>query len=186
MTTAPLFSGIGGHQSAKKACTTCKQILPLSEFGLREGRPRSQCRACVNRGNKAAREKRRARDPEAYKADTARWNKRVRENRGPEKERQFNRKSALRRYGMTHACFDRLFAAQGHACAICKETGTGIRWVVDHDHSTGAVRGILCSPCNVGLGVFRDDPARLGAAISYLKSPPTPFERVGRGKWRAK
>ena len=155
--------------------------------GLREGRPRSQCRACVNLGNKAAREKRRARDPDAYKADAAKWNKQVREKRGPEKERAFNRKSALRRYGMTLECFDRLFAEQGNACAICRSTEKRTRWVVDHDHQTGAVRGILCSLCNTGLGQFADDCGRLKAAILYLEAHDarvSAAQAIGRGKWR--
>jgi len=179
--TGPLFSGMGGHHSARKACTTCKTDLPVEDFGLRKGKPRSQCRPCVNLGNQQARERRRAKDPEAYKADTARWNRRVREKRGPEKEKHFNRKTRLAcKYKLTLEDFDRLFAEQGSACLICHATGSSVRWVVDHDHQSGAVRGILCAMCNTGLGQFSDDPDRLRSAADYLERA-----RVGRGKWRA-
>ncbi|MFC7715876.1 endonuclease domain-containing protein [Nonomuraea recticatena] len=41
------------------------------------------------------------------------------------------------------------------------------RFAVDHDHETGAVRGLLCSPRKIGIGWFRDDPARLRRAAQY-------------------
>jgi hypothetical protein len=72
------------------------------------------------------------------------------------------------RYGTTKDEVDRM-AQTG--CAICGTTdwpGRHNRPHVDHDHTTGAVRGILCSECNTGLGKFRDDPDRLTAAIRYL------------------
>ena len=59
---------------------------------------------------------------------------------------------------------------QNHACAICgvnvEESAT--KFVMDHNHETNQVRGILCSNCNVGLGYFKDQPGRLGQAIKYL------------------
>lgn len=50
-------------------------------------------------------------------------------------------------------------------CVIC---GTHGPLVVDHDHSSGAIRGLLCNHCNRGLGHFRDDPELLEFARQYL------------------
>lgn len=69
-------------------------------------------------------------------------------------------------YGMTLEEYDGLLARQDGLCAICREPMA--RPEVDHDHGDGHVRGILCGPCNRGLGYFRDDPKRLRAAIGYL------------------
>jgi hypothetical protein len=55
-------------------------------------------------------------------------------------------------------------------CMICGEDSQ--RLAVDHDHGTGAVRGLLCGPCNMGLGSFRDRIEVLTAAMSYLQAPP--------------
>ncbi len=69
-----------------------------------------------------------------------------------------------------------MFVAQGGVCAICEQPETAQRsgrakWLaVDHDHGTGAVRGLLCSNCNPMLGYAKDDPALLRAAASYLES----------------
>lgn len=79
-------------------------------------------------------------------------------------------------YGLTLAQYDAMLAEQGSVCAICnqpeftpKANGKGIRPLgVDHDHATGAIRGLLCATCNNGLGCFKDDPKKLQAALSYL------------------
>lgn len=80
-------------------------------------------------------------------------------------------------YGVTQERFEQMLADQ-NGCAICHRTEpTDKGWQVDHDHgccpgfrSCGeCVRGVLCAPCNVGLGAFGDDPERLAAAAAYLR-----------------
>lgn len=77
--------------------------------------------------------------------------------------------STLRRYGLTEADYEAMQIAQGFRCAICHSTPPpGERLAVDHCHDTGAVRGLLCRRCNTGIGLLRDDPQILSAAVAYL------------------
>jgi hypothetical protein len=71
------------------------------------------------------------------------------------------------RYGIGADEFDELVRQQGGACAICRRENPEH---VDHDHETGAVRGILCFNCNGGLGQFRDSIDALVAAAAYLSA----------------
>lgn len=62
---------------------------------------------------------------------------------------------------------EEMVRAQDGLCAICSDPITTSS-PVDHCHTTLKVRGILCRSCNIGLGHFKDDPARLERAIAYL------------------
>ena len=77
-----------------------------------------------------------------------------------------------KKYGMTYGQAKLRLDDQGGGCAIC---GTPLSYDahyptphIDHCHATGVVRGLLCSPCNQGLGYFKDDPDRLRDAAEYL------------------
>ncbi len=56
---------------------------------------------------------------------------------------------------------------QGGKCAICGVAQA--KWHGDHDHVTGKFRSVLCSKCNMGLGLFNDDPDRMTIAVAYLR-----------------
>lgn len=82
-----------------------------------------------------------------------------------------NRKSRYlkKTYGLTPDEWSALLTAQGGRCAICGRKDPGPKgWQTDHDHATGAVRGILCVRCNNGLGAFLDDPILFQRAARYL------------------
>jgi hypothetical protein len=78
-----------------------------------------------------------------------------------------------RTYDLTAEEYEALFELQGRACAICGQKPRTQRLAVDHDHATGAVRGLLCSRDNhETLGGAHDNVDRLRAAVAYLDSPP--------------
>lgn len=83
---------------------------------------------------------------------------------------EFRDMDLKRHYGITRAQHTKMLEEQGHACAICDASFTDTKPHVDHDHATGAVRGLLCSPCNLMLGHARDNTEVLARAITYLKS----------------
>lgn len=71
---------------------------------------------------------------------------------------------------MTVEQYERMLADQGGGCAICGSPRDAKRSLaVDHDHATGAIRGILCSGCNTGLGLLRDSRELLLRAADYLQ-----------------
>lgn len=132
----------------EKTCSGCGGMKPLTSYN-RDARAAggisSRCRECKN-------------------AEQARWRE-----RNPDRLRAF----ALKRYGITQDDYDRMFHDQGGVCAICQRPEKRIdpRWnvnrrlAVDHDHVTGAVRGLLCGNCNQRLSWFEQFGE---AAAKYL------------------
>lgn len=81
-----------------------------------------------------------------------------------EKAKDVNR----RKFGLKPGDFAAMSAAQNGLCACCGELPGQKGLQVDHCHTNGNVRGLLCRSCNLGLGSFKDDPSRLRKAIVYL------------------
>jgi hypothetical protein len=91
--------------------------------------------------------------------------RRARRQTDPEYRKRQQRYRA-RRYGLSGDDYDALLALQGGVCAICRKNRP---LGVDHCHLFNEVRGLLCNKCNLGLGMFDDDPDRLRAAADYLE-----------------
>lgn len=137
-----------------KRCSMCENLKPLSEF--RKCTPRSDglyayCKYCEHATAKIRRD-------------------------SSDRNRAAQMKS---KYGISLEEWDSKLASQGGVCALCKtaEPGGQGRWHVDHDHSCCpgrrscglCIRGLLCSSCNLLLGIAHDDVVRLEFAIQYLK-----------------
>ena len=106
-------------------------------------------------------------------AKTANQLQREWRQRHPRKARNNDLK---KKYGITLEQYEQMLADQGGVCAICgnpepvwdKKVNRLRALSVDHCHTTGKVRGLLCTGCNQGLGNFKENPDRLAKAISYL------------------
>jgi hypothetical protein len=156
-----------------KRCKICGELKPLEDFyrtpGARDGF-RLECKKC----NLAARAAKYRENPRPTIERVMRWQRANREQYQA-RQREYvesgkksisNRKSHLKRkYGLTLAEFDTLLASQGGGCAIC---GLPDADNVDHDHDTGRVRGILCFPCNVAVGLLHDSEERARSAAAYI------------------
>lgn len=104
-----------------------------------------------------------------------RWSEKLRSD--PERYEKYlasARKKVLHRQGMTQEQYDAQYKYQKGVCAICGQPhgrtllGRSKDLAIDHDHQTNELRGLLCDDCNIGLGIFRDDPERLLVAAWYL------------------
>lgn len=89
-----------------------------------------------------------------------------------ERMRSVRRENRLAERGLTGLAVQRMLRDQGCACAICNGVFAFDRkfpFVIDHSHASGAVRGLLCTNCNVAIGHLRDNPVIVRAAAAYLE-----------------
>jgi len=108
------------------------------------------------------------------------YNAKWRESRGSEKAREYYNKakrsvwrnSQLKRdYNITLEQYDQMLVQQKYCCLICNaHVDTQKKELsVDHCHTTGSIRGLLCKGCNTGIGNFKDDVNIMKKAIEYLE-----------------
>jgi len=136
-----------------KVCTKCGTEKEMGEF-WKDGRLKSgrcaECKLCQKQRNQEYYRRNRCQIIKRQEKWTAQNRDKVREA------------ELLRKYNLSLADYHQMLASQGGKCAMCgsaKPGGHGT-FHVDHDHTTGAVRGLLCHHCNVGLGHLGDEPKR--------------------------
>jgi hypothetical protein len=136
-------------------CSVCHRSLPDSEFST-WGIQRRECRACTSSRNR-----------EYGQANKARRNERLREwrRKNPEAARAKDIRARLKRkYGLTPDDVEVMREAQDGRCLICGVEGT---LFVDHCHTTGRVRGLLCPSCNTFLGRVEANRGILSRMADY-------------------
>lgn len=138
-----------------KICTVCKEEKPLDEFynvkRSKDGKS-YRCKECDNKAGKAYKELHRDRVKILHRNARDRY-----------------------RHGIEPEDYERMHTEQNGVCAIClQEAPINVqhqRLVIDHCHTTGKIRGLLCHKCNQALGLFKDNVNYLANAIEYLRKP---------------
>jgi len=136
------------NRSLTKVCTKCNTEKSLSKFQIKAGYKdghASWCNDCLKVWRKGYEVKNK---DKLRAADSSR--------------------KLMKNYGITLDEYNKLLEKQGGGCAVCGKSPDSRRLHVDHDHKTGAVRGLLCSGCNTALGHAADDVSILQRLIGYL------------------
>lgn len=121
----------------------CKRCCLNSRYKTPSGRRDSYCSDCKNKNTR-----------EYTKSLTK------------EQRRAYNLKAM---YGIKPEDYQNMISCQNNKCLICDIFMLDVKHCIDHNHKTGEIRGILCSPCNQGLGQFKDNIENLLNAAKYLK-----------------
>ena len=134
-----------------RVCRRCGENKPIDQYyehkGPRtsEGYRRPTCKTCCNK-------------------DAKLWTK-----NNPDKVKVSRRKARLKvKYGIVPSEYDSMANSQGNKCYICRKEHTRRPLNVDHCHSTGKVRKLLCDKCNMALGLVNDDVELLNKMREYL------------------
>lgn len=143
------------NDGTARRCTRCKEIKPFEEFvkrGPKRGGYGAECKSC-----------KRKRDSEFYHAS-------------PAEQIRTRDKNLRKNFGITLEGYNGMLASQRGLCAVCGKEETRIdprrgivsSLAVDHDHTTGMIRGLLCYACNMALGYLQEDPTRAQGLLTYI------------------
>lgn len=164
------------------SCSKCRQEKSLSDFPPSKAKEKGQwCRSCLREqkcgpptqracdwcGAVLVVTARRAAEPRVFCSKSCKDKARLGLLTPAERYLHYRRSNLKKLYGISLEQYDELYEQQEGRCAICR--GAHEVLVVDHDHETGEIRGLLCHNCNRSLGLMGEDPAVLRAAADYLE-----------------
>ncbi len=141
-----------------KTCRVCKIPKPNSEFNKSSrDRQQSLCKKCQSEYGKEWRKKNRDKNrgycKKYYSGNKHKWRARFYQSK----------------YGMTIQEIDELLKSQNGICPICRTAFKNTKLMsLDHDHTTGKLREILCNKCNTALGLLDEKIDRFERAIQYI------------------
>ena len=142
----------------KVICSKCGESKELKDYPYRKetNKYRPYCKECKNKENREWYQK--GSNAEKTKAQVRKYKR--------------NNKDRVRcsKHKIDLDTLHNMLDNQQYKCKICGIKGTIETLFIDHDHSTGKVRGLLCHYCNTGLGFFKDSTSSLKSAIKYLKA----------------
>jgi hypothetical protein len=153
----------------EKQCKKCNSVLPVASFSKNKGKSSGYncwCKLCLSSYQKAK-----------YAEDIEKSRKINRER----SKKHANKKSIYNRFKKYNTDGTDILIKQNGMCAICKISLFDLpekRRHIDHDHTTGKIRGWLCQSCNQGLGNFKDSINNLKTAIAYLEAAKEKFLSV--------
>lgn len=139
-----------------KVCTKCNEEKELSLFRSRGGSQSHLFKSCCNT---------------CLYEDHRKW-----VDNNPDRVDEYRNKDSwtlakrCARYGITPEQFVDKYERQEKCCAICHSEMKISESAIDHNHTTGEFRGILCKQCNRALGMFKDSPVVLKNALEYLEA----------------
>lgn len=151
--------------SLTKICPCCQETKALSGFykhkATKDGLS-CWCKICIKQGEKNKRHK-----------DIEKYNKRQRDYRKkhPDKTKKWDRTKHLKQYNLTSEKWENKFNKQKGCCAICGKHQSELKQTlnVDHNHSTGKTRDLLCTRCNNLVGKIENNFELLETVLNYLK-----------------
>ena len=180
--------GVYRAKKHEKRCIFCCETKPIAEFhshryitrtGKQSTRLMSGCKVC----NLEALRRRRAANPEHYKAKDAEFRERNRDLRRQQGKQYYAvhrdvialyaQRHRLKKYGLSLEEYARMAESQEGRCAACGNVPDVMTYkrnlFVDHCHETGKVRGLLCHSCNVASGLLKESPTRVRGLLEYLE-----------------